>query len=130
MDLPASVMGLTAMRLGTGIAALTTPSLFALVFGRPVSEATSPMATMASSFFGIRELGLVAATVGASAAEPRARRRILLVGAATDGLDLVVLGIRAIREPALRRPVMMFAPASIISVALHLRAARQVEVAR
>ena len=35
MDLPASVKGLTAMRLGVGVAALTAPRSFALVYGRP-----------------------------------------------------------------------------------------------
>ena len=129
MDLSLSLKGLTAMRLGVGVGALTTPSIFAVVFGRPAAEARTPMATMVSTLFGIRELGLVAATVGASAAEPRAQRRILLVGAATDALDLVIVGLRSIRQPALRRAVVMFAPASIISVALHLRAARKVEVA-
>ncbi len=128
MDLPASVKGLTAMRLGVGLAALTVPKSFALAFGRPLDEAATPTATIASTLFGIRELGLTAITVGASADEPRALRRILLLGAATDGLDLVIVGIRAVRQPALRRAVVLFAPASILSVALHLRAAQKVEV--
>ena len=129
MDLPASVKGLTAMRLGVGLAALTVPRSFALVFGRPPAEAATPMATIASTLFGIRELGLTAITVGASVDEPRALRRILLLGAATDGLDLAIVGLRAIRQPALRRAVVLFAPASILSVGLHLRAAQKVEVA-
>ena len=130
MNLPASVKGLTAMRLGVGLAALAVPRSIALAFGRPTAEAVTPMATIASTLFGIRELGLTAVTAGASADEPRALRRILLLGAATDGLDLVVVGLRAIRQPALRRAVVLFAPASILSVGLHLRAARKVEVHR
>lgn len=129
MDLPASVKGLTVMRLGLGTAALTLPKAFALAFGRPTAEATTPMATIGGTLFGIRELGLAAITAKASPDEPRALRRILLLGAATDGLDLLLVGLRAIRQPALRRAVVLFAPASIVSVALHLRAAQKVEVA-
>jgi len=129
MDLPASVMGLTAMRVGVGLAAVTAPPLFATVFGLPPGEARTPMATMGSAFFGIRELVLAGITVGATTGEPRARRRVLLACAATDGLDVVVLGIRAIRQPPLRRAVVMFAPGALVSVALHLRAARKLEAA-
>lgn len=128
MDLPASVKGLTAMRLGVGVTALTYPSALALVFGRPPSETRAPMAMLASTLFGIRELGLTAITAGATTDEPKALRRILLIGAATDGLDLMLVGIRAIRQPALRRAVLLFAPASLLSVGLHLRAAQKVEV--
>jgi hypothetical protein len=130
MDLPASVKGLTAMRLGVGVTALTYPTAFALVFGRPTAEARTPLATMASTLFGIRELGLTAITAAASADEPKALKRILLIGAATDALDLVLIGVRAIRQPALRRAVVLFAPASLLSVGLHIRAAQKVEVAK
>ena len=126
MDLPLSVQGLTAFRVGVGLSALGAPSVFALVFGLP--PARTPMADMGMSFFGIRELVLAGITAGAATAEPRARRRVLLAGAATDGLDLVVLGARAIRQPALRRAVLLFGPGAALSVALHLRAARKVEV--
>ena len=130
MDLPASVKGLTAMRVGVGVTALTFPAAFALVFGQPAADARTPMATMACTLFGIRELGLSAVTAGAAADEPKALKRILLVGAATDALDLVLIGIKAIRQPALRRAVVLFAPASLLSVALHIRAAQKVELAR
>jgi len=116
------------MRLGVGVTALAYPSAFALVLGRPPAEGRTPMATITTTFFGIRELGITAITLGASADEPRALRRTLLLGAATDGLDLVIVAIRSIRRPALRRAVLLFAPASVISVALHLRAAQNVEV--
>ena len=129
MDLPASVKGLSAMRLGVGVAALTVPRTFAVVFGRPAAEASTPMATIVSTLFGIRELGLTAITLGAASDEPRALRRILLLGAATDGLDLLIVGARAVRRPALRRAVVLFAPASLLSVGLHLRAAQRMEVA-
>lgn len=128
MDLPASVKALTAIRVGVGVSALTAPSALAIVFGRPRAEATTPMATLASSLFGVRELGLAAITARATADEPRGLRRILLIGAATDGLDLVVMGLWAVRDPRLRRTVFLFAPASLLSVALHLRAAQKVEV--
>ena len=128
MDLPASVKALAAMRLGVGVTALAAPSAFAVVFGRPTAEARTPMATVTGTFFGIRELGITAITLGAGADEPKALRRILLLGAATDGADLAIVALRSIRRPALRRAVLLFAPASIISVALHLRAAQQVEV--
>ena len=130
MDLPASVKGLTAMRLGVGVTALIYPAAFALVFGRPPAEARSPMATIGSTLFGVRELGLSAVTAGASKDEPRALKRILLVGAATDALDLALVGIRSIRQPGLRRAVILFAPASLLSVGLHLRAAQNVEAAK
>ena len=43
-------------------------------------------------------------------------------------LDLVLVGARAVRQPALRRPVLLFAPAAALSVVLHLRAAQKVEI--
>lgn len=128
MDLPLSVKGLTAMRVGVGLVAIAAPSLFSRLFGLPPAEARTSMAIMGSSFFGIRELALAALTAGASTAEPRARRRLLLVNAATDGLDLAVLGARAVRQPALRRGVLLFGPGAVGSVVLHLRAAAKVEI--
>jgi hypothetical protein len=40
----------------------------------------------------------------------------------------VILGVKAIRRPALRRGLVLFGPGAAISVVLHLRAARRVEV--
>ncbi len=128
MDLSASVKGLMAMRVGVGLSAIAAPSAFALLFGLPPAEARTSMAVMGSSFFGIRELSLAGITAGATAAEPRALRRVLLACAATDGLDLVVLGARAVRQPALRRAVLLFGPGAALSVLLHWRAAQKVEV--
>ena len=120
------VKGLTAMRLGVGVTALAAPSVFALAFGRPRAEARTPMALMGSTFFGIREVTLAGITAGATATEPRALRRVLLACAATDGLDLLLLGARAVRQPGLRRAVLLFGPGAALSVALHLIEARKV----
>lgn len=125
MDPHVSVKGLAAMRLGVGLTAIVTPSVFAYAFGRPPAEVRTPMAIMGTTFFGIRELALTGMTAGATEAEPQALRRLLLVCAATDGLDVALLGVRAIRQPALRRAVLLFGPAAALSVALHLRAAQQ-----
>lgn len=128
MDLPLSVKGLAAMRLGVGVSAIVAPSVLARLLGLSPADARTPAALMSSTFFGIRELALTGITVGASAAEPRALRRLLLVCAATDGLDLVLTGARAVRQPALRRPVLLFGPGAAISVLLHVSAARKLEV--
>lgn len=122
-----SVKGLTAMRLGVGLSAIGAPSALAVLFGLPPAEARTPVASMGSAFFGIRELVLAGITVGATAAEPQARRRVLLACAATDGLDLAVLAAKSVRQPALRRAVMIFGPGAALSVVLHLRAARRIE---
>ncbi len=127
-DLPAAVMGLAAMRIGVGVTAIATPSVFALAFGLSRADARTPMALVGSTFFGIRELALAGITAGATASEPRALRRLLVASAAVDGLDLALLGLRSIRRPTLRRAVVMFAPAAVASVALHLRAAQRVEI--
>lgn len=128
MDVPDSVMGLVAVRLGIGLAALTVPSLFALGFGRPMAEARTPMALVGSGFFGVRELTLAGLTATASADEPKALKRLLYACAATDGLDFAILAIRAMRRPALRRGVVLLAPGAAVSVFLHLRAAQRIEV--
>ena len=128
MDVPLSVKGFTAMRVGAGLVAVAAPSVLARFFGLPASEARTPFATSTGTFFGVRELVLAALTVGAAGTEPRALRRLLVANAATDGLDVVVLGVKAIREPALRRGLVLFGPGAALSVVLHLRAARRVEV--
>jgi hypothetical protein len=130
MDLPLTVKGLTAMRLGVGLTAIAAPSAFSFVFDLPRAEARTPTAMMGYAFFGVRELTIAGCTVGATATEPRSLRRVLLACAATDGLDLAVLGLQALRRPALRRAVLLFGPGAALSVLLHLRAARNVEVAR
>ena len=116
------------MRLGVGMTAIAAPSLLAVAFGLPAASARTPMAVLASSFFGIRELTLVGITAGATRSEPRALRRLLVVSAATDALDLTALGLRSIRQPALRRAVLLAGPAAVLSVVLHLRAAQNVEI--
>jgi len=123
-----AVTGLAAVRVGIGLAALAVPSSFALGFGRPRAEARTPMAMAGSSFFGVRELVLAGLAASASNAEPRAMRRVLFACAATDGLDLAVLGVRAIRRPGLRRAVLLLAPGVAVSIAVHVRAAQKVEV--
>lgn len=128
MDIPLPVKGFAAMRVGAGVAAVAAPSLLARLFGLPAADARNPLAVSASAFFGIRELGLAAITVGATGVEPLALRRLLVVNAATDGLDVLVLGLKAIRQPSLRRSVALFGPAALLSVVLHLRAAQQVEL--
>lgn len=128
MDVPDSVMGLAAVRLGIGLAALAVPSSFALGFGRPLAEARTPMALVGSGFFGVRELTLVGLTATASVAEPKALKRLLYACAATDGLDFAVLAIRAMRRPGLRRAVLLLAPGAAVSVFLHIRAAQKIEV--
>lgn len=130
MDVPASVKGFLAMRVGAGVVAIAAPSLLARLFGFPAGEAARPLAASATTFFGVRELALAAITAGATANEPRALRRLLVVNAATDGLDLMVLGVRAVRQPSLRRGVAAFGPGAALSVVLHLRAAQKVEVGR
>jgi len=124
-----SVMGLAAVRVGIGMAALAVPTSFAIGFGRPRAEARTPMALTVGSFFGVRELVLGGLVLGAGADEPRARRRLLVACAVTDGLDLVVLGAKAVRRPALRRAALLLAPGAVASTFLHLRAARKLEVA-
>lgn len=128
MDLPVPLKGLAALRLGIGVTAIATPSLLAAAFGLPPAGAKTPSGTMWSAFFGVRELALVGITAGATTSEPRGLRRLLVVCAATDALDLTVVGIRSIRQPALRRAVLLFAPAALLSVFLHLRAAQNVEI--
>ncbi len=128
MELPLSVKGFTAMRVGAGLVAVAAPSVLARFFGLSSTEARTPFATSISTFFGVRELVLAALTVGAAGSEPRARRRLLVANAATDGLDVVVLGVKAIRQPALRRGLVLFGPGAALSVVLHLRAAQRVEV--
>jgi len=128
MDLDLPLKGITAMRVGAGVAAIAVPSVLGRLFGFPAKDAHSGLAVSTSTFFGVRELGLAALTVGASRTEPRALRRLLVVNAATDGLDFVVLGLRAIRQPGLRRGLVLFAPTAALSVVLHLRAAQRVEV--
>ncbi len=128
MEIPASVKGFAVMRVGAGIAAIAAPGVLAGLFGMPAAEARTPLAASTSAFFGVRELGLAAITVGATVGEPRALRRLLRVNAATDGLDLLVLGLRAIRQPGLRRGVALFGPGALLSVVLHLRAAQRVEL--
>ena len=109
MDLPAPLKGLAVLRFGIGVTAITTPSLLAAAFGLPAAGAKTPAGTMWSAFFGFRELALVGITAGATTSEPRGLRRLLVVCAATDALDLPVVGIRSIRQPALRRAVLLFA---------------------
>ncbi len=128
MEIPTSVKGFAAMRVGAGVVAIAAPSVLARLFGLPAADAGTPFAASTSAFFGIRELGLAAITTGATVREPVALRRLLLVNAATDALDLLVLGLRAIREPRLRRGVLLFGPGALLSVVLHLRAARKVEI--
>ena len=130
MDVPLSVKGFATMRVGAGLAAIAVPSVLARALGLPVAQARTPLALSATAFFGIRELGLAAVTVGATPDEPKALRRLLFVNAATDGLDVVILGLKGIRNPRLRRSVVLFAPAAVFSVLLHLRAAKKVEVVR
>ncbi len=130
MDVPASVKGFAAIRVGAGVTAIAAPSVLARLFGFPAGEGGRPLAASTATFFGVRELALAAITTGASVNEPRALRRLLLVNAATDGLDLVVIGVRAIRQPSLRRAVVAFGPGAALSVVLHLRAAGKVEVNR
>jgi len=128
MDVPLPVKGFAAMRVGAGLVSIAAPSVLGRLFGFPASEATTSLAASTSTFFGVRELGLAALTVGAATGEPRALRRLLLVNAATDGLDFLLLGLRAIRQPSLRRGVVLFGPSAALSVVLHLGAARRVEV--
>ncbi|MEO5678802.1 MAG: DUF4267 domain-containing protein [Acidimicrobiales bacterium] len=128
MDVPAPVKGFLVMRIGAGLVAIAAPSVLARLFGFRAAEARNPLAVSTATFFGVRELALAALTLGASRAEPRALRRLLLVNAATDGLDLLLVGGRAARQRNLRRGVALFGPGAALSVALHLRAAQQVEV--
>ena len=128
MDLPVPLKGLAAMRVGIGVTAIAAPSVFSIVFRLPRTEARTPMAIMGTSFFGIRELALAGITAGATKSEPRALRRLLAVCAATDALDLIVLALRSVRQPALRRAVLLFGPAAVLSVVLHLRAVQNVEI--
>ncbi len=128
MDVPIPVKGFAAVRVGAGLVAIAAPVVLARLFGFPATDGRRPLATSTSTFFGVRELALAAITVGASASEPRALRRLLVVNGATDGLDFLVLGLRSIRQPALRRGVALFGPSAALSVVLHLRAARKVAV--
>lgn len=128
MDVPVSVKGFAAMRVGAGLVAIAAPSGLARLFGFPATDARIPLAASASTLFGVRELALAAITAGATASEPRGLRRLLVVNAATDALDFVVLGVRAIRQPGLRRGVLLFGPGAALSVVLHLRAAQRVDL--
>ena len=128
MHVPASVRGFAIMRVGAGLTAIAAPSVLARLFGISTAEARSPLAATTSAFFGIRELGMATVTLGATPSEPRALRRLLVVNAATDGLDLLVLGVQAVRRPRLRRGVLLFGPGAVLSVVLHLRAAQRVEM--
>jgi len=128
MEIPTSVKGFAAMRVGAGVIGIVAPSVLARLFGLAPADARTPLAASASAFFGIRELGLAALTVGATGREPVALRRLLVANAATDALDVLVLGLRAVRQPALRRGVLLFGPGALLSVVLHLRAAQRVEI--
>lgn len=128
MDVPLSVKGFAAMRVGAGLVSIVAPSVLGRLFGFPAAEARTSLAASTSTFFGVRELALAALILGADTSEPRAWRRLLVVNAATDGLDFLVLGVRAVRQPGLRRGVLLFGPSAALSVALHLRAAQKVEV--
>ena len=128
MEIPTSVKGFAAMRTGAGVLAIAAPSVLARLFGFRPEDARTPLAASTSAFFGVRELGLAAVTLGATGSEPLALRRLLLVNAATDGLDLLIVGLRAIRHPGLRRGVLFFGPAALLSVVLHLKAAQNVEI--
>lgn len=128
MGVPKVLKGFIAVRAGIGVVMIVAPSVLARFLGLPAGEGRRPFAASTSMFFGVRELALAALTATATDREPRGLRRVLMINAATDGLDFLLLGALAVRHPSLRRGVALFVPGAALSVVLHGRAAQQVRM--
>lgn len=90
-------MALAAGRVALGTTALTLPGvLVTVLFGRGEDEPGRRALRMFTRMLGVRDLALGVATL-AALDHPRARRRLVGLGAAADAVDALV----TIRQPAI-----------------------------
>lgn len=119
-DLPQNV---AKLRLVYAAGTLLTPKAMSVAVGLRRREANTA-AGMWARLFASREAALGAITLGA-VSDPAARKRILLVNAAVDGLDALTATLVARRTRSLR--LFAFAvPGAVVSSVGHFLAAQQI----
>jgi hypothetical protein len=86
------VTGLALGRIAVGVVSVARPAVAATMLG--VNGATNPQAPYLTRLFGVREIGIGAATL---LSRGPARRTLVLAGIAVDGGDAMT-GVLAIRD--------------------------------
>ena len=119
-DLPQSV---AKIRLAFAAGTLLTPKAMSAVIGLRPREGNMT-AGMWARLFASREAALGALTLGASS-EPEARKRILLINAAVDGMDALAATLVARKTRSLRLFALLV-PGAVASSVGHFLAAQQV----
>jgi hypothetical protein len=121
-DLPQNV---AKLRLAYAAGTLLTPKAMSVAVGLRRREANMA-AGMWARLFASREAALGVITLGATS-DPVARKRILLINAAVDGLDALTATLVARKTRSLR--LFAFAvPGALASSVGHFLAAQQVAV--
>jgi len=114
-------------RFGYAAAALFTPRLAAAAMGAKPSQMT-PAAMGWAGVFASREAALGALTLGSEDLDPATRRKVLLLNAAVDAVDVVAIAALMKRQRSIL-PLFVAVPAGVMSIIAHVQAARQLSAA-
>ena len=114
-------------RFGYAAAALFTPRLATAALGAKPSQMT-PAAMGWAGVFASREAALGALTLGSEDLDPATRRKVLMLNAAVDAVDVLAVVALMKRQRSIL-PLFVAVPAGVMSIIAHVQAARQLSVA-
>lgn len=123
MELALTPRHVAYARFGYAAAAFFTPRVATVALGGRPGQVT-PAAMGWAGVFASREAALGALSLGTEGCDPGGRRKALLLNAAVDAVDAVAVVALARRQRSIL-PLIVALPAGLLSVAVHLQAARQ-----
>lgn len=127
MELASIPRKMAYARLGYAAAALFTPKLATAAIGAKPGQVT-PAAMGWAGVFASREAALGALTLGSEGLDPAERRKVLLLNAAVDAVDVVAILALVKRQRSIL-PLFLAVPAGVLSVIAHVQAAQQLSTA-
>jgi hypothetical protein len=122
MDLASIPKQMAYVRIGYAVAAFFTPKLATAAIGGRPSQVT-PAAMGWAGVFASREAAMGALTLGSEDLDPATRRKVLLLNAAIDAVDVVAIVALAKRQRSIL-PLLLAVPVGVLSVVAHVQAAR------
>lgn len=114
-------------RLGYAAAAFFTPRLATVAIGGRPSQVT-PVAMGWAGVFASREAALGALSLGSEGVDAATRRKVLLLNAAVDAVDVAAIVALAKRQRSIL-PLLVALPVGVLSVVAHVQAAQQLACA-
>lgn len=126
-DLAALPHQVAMARIGFAAQAFLTPKLATPFVGAKRNEMT-PSAMAWAGLFASREAALGAFTLASEGQDPESRRKVLLLNAFVDALDVASALFLSRRQRSIK-PLLVLAPLAALSVVAHLQAAQQLRSA-